>query len=151
MRERFFDQPMADLHGHRKPAERQKSSVGCRLWAKILATSSVILAPLSKLPMEVRIGYRSRVGLTVPFRRHLHQCAVGSICGAGNTVLRTIDGGESWTTQAVGQAYGLTSIVFSRCGYRTAVGLNGIIVHTTNGGATWGHQYSGTTDYAGEC
>jgi photosystem II stability/assembly factor-like uncharacterized protein len=65
--------------------------------------------------------------------------------GTYGTVIRTTDGGTTWTTPTSGTTETLYAVSFGDSMTGTAVGSRGIIIHTTNGGATWTSQTSGTT------
>jgi len=81
----------------------------------------------------------------------LHGTAVGS----GGTILHTIDGGASWVSQQspasalLSQQYPgaswLRGVAFVDSSFGWVVGDLGIILQTTNGGAVWNSQVSGTT------
>jgi len=67
------------------------------------------------------------------------------------TILRTTDGGTTWTSQSSGTTTGfLVGVSFTDSDNGTVVGGPGmgygvgIILRTTNGGATWTQQTSGT-------
>ena len=49
-------------------------------------------------------------------------------------ILRTTDGGTTWITQLSGTTEGLRSVSFTDANNGWAVGDNGNILHTTNGG-----------------
>src|SRR5262249_16714511 len=66
--------------------------------------------------------------------------------GYGGTILRTTDGGASWTPQFSGTTNILHGVSFVDANTGTAVGESGSIVRTTDGGATWTPQFSGTTN-----
>jgi photosystem II stability/assembly factor-like uncharacterized protein len=73
----------------------------------------------------------------------------------GNQILKTTDGGSTWTIQTTGADSWLTSLnsvhfVDASTGWVVGWGggvgsMNGIIYKTTDGGATWIAQTSGTT------
>jgi len=65
--------------------------------------------------------------------------------GVGGTVLRTTDGGTTWTSQAERPAGDLASVFFTDSDGGWAVGGGGNILHTTDGGGAWTAQASGTT------
>src|SRR5690606_6102747 len=56
---------------------------------------------------------------------------------AGNYLAYTSDGGENWTEMSVPTDNLLNSIAFKDSLTGFAVGDNGIVVKTTNGGNTW--------------
>ncbi len=70
----------------------------------------------------------------------------GYVSGASGTLLRTFNGGGSWTSQASGTAQPLNCVYFfdqsPETGY--AVGGNGTILKTVDHGTTWAAQTSGT-------
>jgi photosystem II stability/assembly factor-like uncharacterized protein len=53
---------------------------------------------------------------------------------ANGIVIHTTDGGANWTFQNTGTTNGLYSLHFTDADTGWAVGLNGTIIHTTNGG-----------------
>jgi len=61
----------------------------------------------------------------------------GTAVGTYGTILRTTNGGDTWTRQTSGTTEWLFGISFTDANTGTAVGAVGIILHTTNGGATW--------------
>jgi photosystem II stability/assembly factor-like uncharacterized protein len=64
-------------------------------------------------------------------------------------ILRTTNGGDTWTTQATGTEYMLTGVSFTELNNGTAVGWgynSGIILRTTDSGTSWIEQSSGTTN-----
>lgn len=70
---------------------------------------------------------------------------IGYCVGSGGTIIKTTNGGATWTTQVSTSTVDLYSIFFitSQKGY--AVGLMGTILYTNNGGTTWTQQNSGVT------
>ena len=69
-----------------------------------------------------------------------------TVVGAAGTILRTTDGGATWTLQTSGTTNALNAVSFVDAKTGTAVGVRGTIVRTTDGGATWTPQTSGTTE-----
>jgi photosystem II stability/assembly factor-like uncharacterized protein len=69
---------------------------------------------------------------------------VGAGVDGAGTILRTADGGATWTHQALGTTHALSGVAFTDANTGTAVGILGTIVRTTNGGTTWTQQTSGT-------
>src|SRR5215211_3461476 len=69
----------------------------------------------------------------------------GTVVGEYGTIVRTTDGGNSWTIQASGTTQTLWAVSFTDANNGTAVGEGGTIVGTTDGGAHWASQPSGTT------
>ena len=61
-------------------------------------------------------------------------------------IQKTVDGGETWTTQATGKEDILEDIFFLDASMGWAVGENGVILHTSDGGETWTEQMSGTEE-----
>ena len=68
--------------------------------------------------------------------------AVGSL----GTILRTTNGGTTWTLQLSGTTNNLSGVSFTDANNGTAVGNYGTIVRTTDGGANWNSQSSSTTN-----
>ena len=66
----------------------------------------------------------------------------GWTCGRWGTILRTGDGGKTWSLQSSGTENTLCSIHFVDPQNGWAVGEEGIILHTDDGGKTWGKQKS---------
>ena len=54
---------------------------------------------------------------------------------ASGTILRTTNGGTTWTSQSSGTTNYLYGVSFTDANTGTAVGWNGTIIRTTNGGA----------------
>ena len=68
------------------------------------------------------------------------------------TIVKTTDGGQTWTAQEAGTAEFLTGVSFVDANQGWAVGTSGTIVHTSDGGAHWVKQTVGTTDeFDGVC
>ena len=64
--------------------------------------------------------------------------------GDFGTILRSTDGGASWTLQSSGTTNGLLGVSFVDANTGTAVGGSGTILRTDDGGASWTRQSSGT-------
>src|SRR5436309_281526 len=69
----------------------------------------------------------------------------GTVVGEHGTIVRTTDGGNSWTIQASGTTQTLWAVSFTDVTNGTAVGEGGTILRTTDGGDHWASQPSGTT------
>src|SRR6184192_4365210 len=69
----------------------------------------------------------------------------GTVVGEYGTIVRTTDGGNSWTVQVSGTTQTLWAVSFTDANNGTAVGEGGTIVRTTDGGDHWASQASGTT------
>lgn len=67
------------------------------------------------------------------------------VVGASGTILRTADGGATWTRLASPAGATLNAVTFSDARTGTAVGVAGTILRTEDGGASWTQQSSGTT------
>jgi photosystem II stability/assembly factor-like uncharacterized protein len=61
----------------------------------------------------------------------------GWVVGASGLVLRTDDGGSSWTIQESGTEEELVDVFFYDDTYGWIVGANGTVLRTVDGGATW--------------
>jgi photosystem II stability/assembly factor-like uncharacterized protein len=66
--------------------------------------------------------------------------------GDGGLIMKTVDGGTTWTIQGAGVASDLRRISAVSANVAWAVGGNGVILKTIDGGATWRQQVSGVTD-----
>ncbi|MDH0863005.1 YCF48-related protein [Mitsuaria sp. GD03876] len=60
--------------------------------------------------------------------------------GEQGTILRTTDGGKTWTSQASGVKSTLTAVTFFDASNGWAVGEFGAVLRTTDGGKTWALQ-----------
>ena len=69
---------------------------------------------------------------------------VGYVAGMDGTILKTIDGGATWSLQNSNTNIGLLSICFPNDTVGFATGGYGILLKTINGGATWSKIVSGT-------
>src|SRR4030095_16128196 len=56
----------------------------------------------------------------------------GTVVGENGTIVRTTDGGNSWTVQASGTTQTLWAVSFADINNGTAVGEGGVIVGTTD-------------------
>jgi photosystem II stability/assembly factor-like uncharacterized protein len=56
------------------------------------------------------------------------------VVGSAGTILRTTDGGDTWTRQESGTTHALHSVSFADANTGTVVGDYGTILHTTTGG-----------------
>jgi len=70
----------------------------------------------------------------------------GTAVGDGGTILRTINGGATWTSQYSATTNTLYAVYFSDVNTGTVVAASGEIFRTTNGGTTWARQSSGTSN-----
>ena len=66
--------------------------------------------------------------------------------GDGGSILRTTNGGTTWTSESSGTTDNLYGVSFIDANNGTIVGESGIILRTTNGGTNWTLQSSGTTN-----
>lgn len=62
------------------------------------------------------------------------------------TIVKTVDGGETWSLQDAGVNESLRGLCFVDGEQGWAVGANGVIVHTSDGGSHWSQQSVDTTD-----
>ncbi|MGB5288258.1 MAG: hypothetical protein WBN42_07175, partial [Ignavibacteriaceae bacterium] len=69
---------------------------------------------------------------------------VGWAVGDFGTILKTTNGGTTWTQQTSGIDGSLNDVIFTDANTGTAVSSGGKILRTTNGGTTWTQQTSGT-------
>ena len=71
----------------------------------------------------------------------------GWVVGSGGTIMRTDNGGASWTAQNSGVTAELVDVFFLNPDKGWIVGESGTILHTTNGGDTWIPQQSNVVGY----
>jgi photosystem II stability/assembly factor-like uncharacterized protein len=76
----------------------------------------------------------------------LYSCVNGICDTLKAAILRTTNGGATWTSQSSGTLATLIGVHFTDANTGTAVGGGGTILRTTNGGTTWINQSSGTTN-----
>ncbi|MGK2934026.1 MAG: WD40/YVTN/BNR-like repeat-containing protein [Gemmatimonadaceae bacterium] len=70
---------------------------------------------------------------------------IGVAVGGLGVVIKTTDGGRSWTQLEHGLTWDvLWSVALLDASTAVAVGQQGVILHTLNGGATWTRRESGT-------
>ena len=65
--------------------------------------------------------------------------------GDQGSILRTTDGGATWTQISSGTTAGLSGVSFAGANTGVAVGGQGVILRTMDGGATWTLEPSLTT------
>jgi len=78
---------------------------------------------------------------------HFINANTGWVSGYNGLILRTNNGGFSFTAQNSGTSNNLYSVYFVDENNGWALGEAGVIVHTSDGGNTWVLQTSGTTDW----
>src|SRR6516164_5572664 len=66
--------------------------------------------------------------------------------GGGGIILRTEDGGVTWSLRASGTTRTLRAISFGDANTGFAVGAAGTILRTDDGGETWGAQTTGSSN-----
>ncbi|MEI7727752.1 MAG: T9SS type A sorting domain-containing protein, partial [Bacteroidota bacterium] len=67
--------------------------------------------------------------------------------GGDGIILKTTDGGRTWTELSCGTTNNLYSVFFPDANNGYAVGDSGTILKTTNGGTTWTKLSTGTTHF----
>lgn len=87
----------------------------------------------------------------LPQGNHLYEVSfsdvnTGTAVGLLGTILRTTDGGDTWTMQAGDTDETLRGVFFTDTDTGTIVGHNGLIMQTTDGGDNWLDRASGTTE-----
>jgi photosystem II stability/assembly factor-like uncharacterized protein len=70
---------------------------------------------------------------------------VGYVVGNAGLMLKSVDGGDTWTGLTSGVSDDLLGVSFPTVDTGYAVGRNGLILMTTDGGDTWTAESSGTT------
>ncbi len=61
----------------------------------------------------------------------------GWAVGSSGTIVRTFDGGTSWSTQTANTSNGLNAVHFASVSVGVAVGASGTICYTSDGGSNW--------------
>jgi photosystem II stability/assembly factor-like uncharacterized protein len=61
----------------------------------------------------------------------------GFVVGDNGTLMRTTDGGATWTAISTGQSMALMAVHFSDPMHGWVVGRNSVVLRTTDGGVTW--------------
>lgn len=74
----------------------------------------------------------------------LVNATTGWAVGSEGAMMKTVNGGATWTSQKSGTAYWLRSVAFTDSSHGWAVGGAGTILVTTDGGSHWKTQSSGT-------
>lgn len=72
--------------------------------------------------------------------------STGWAVGDGGKILKTTDGGATWSVQNAGTNNDLKDVSFVSATQGWAVGSNGEIITTSDGGRTWRHQQATATD-----
>ncbi len=73
--------------------------------------------------------------------------SVGLAVGTGGEILRTVNGGTTWTKSSSGGVTELREVTFTDATTAYAVGLNGLILKSVNAGSTWSPLTSGTSEH----
>jgi len=85
-------------------------------------------------------------GLTIQLRSvDFIDTSNGFAVGLDGTIIKTTDGGATWTSQNSGTTQHLLSVDFIDANNGLASGYGGTILKTTNGGTTWTSQNPGIT------
>ena len=108
------------------------------LWYTLLTpVHAQVWLPVTGLPTTEQLKSIKFISLTT-----------GWAAGESGTILKTTDGGNTWTQQTSGVTNTLRSIFFLDANNGWACGDEGTILATTNGGTTWTPQSSPyTTQY----
>lgn len=69
----------------------------------------------------------------------------GYACGTGGKIIKTVDGGNNWSSLSSGTTADLRCVYFINPLTGWISGVSGLIRKTTDGGNTWSVQTSGTT------
>ncbi len=76
----------------------------------------------------------------------------GFITTSNGKLIKTTDGGNSWSVQLVKANTALTRVFFVTAQMGWVIGKNGLVLKTTDGGSNWTEQTTGTTnDLNGIC
>jgi photosystem II stability/assembly factor-like uncharacterized protein len=87
---------------------------------------------------------------SVPTKRHVnavHAIDAMTVVAAGDSgmVLRTVDGGDTWSFIQTATNEGFIAMSFGSANWGWAIGTAGTLMRTTDGGLTWRAQDPGTT------
>ena len=77
---------------------------------------------------------------------HFIDSTTGFAVGSNGTLIKSIDGGSSWTTIPLGITDDLNGVHFADTTHGLVVGANGTIYTTQDGGSTWNVQESPTAE-----
>jgi photosystem II stability/assembly factor-like uncharacterized protein len=102
-----------------------------------LSTTSFTYAQSGWLPSQT--GYNNNY-----YSIHFTNNLTGWVCGSSGRVLKTVNGGLTWTAQNSAANVNLRSIKFVSADIGCACGDNGVIVRTLNSGIYWVAKTSGT-------
>ena len=92
-----------------------------------------------------RYGFTNRIGVHGEGIVNINQHGQSAYAvGANGAILRTTDGGVTWTAESSGTQAVLSGIWGDGRGELHAVGMAGTILHSADGGATWTATSSGT-------
>jgi len=94
-------------------------------------------------------GFGFRPGILNSLSRTHFVGQNGWAVGSSGRILKTTNGGQSWTVQASGTTVSLSDVYFVNADTGWAVGQYGTILKTTNGGQTWTPQTSNTVAHLG--
>jgi photosystem II stability/assembly factor-like uncharacterized protein len=123
-----------------------------RLLAALLVFMLVFaVAPVQALAAEI-VWTKQNSGMTTLqtlLDVHFIDANTGWVVGYGGTILKTTNGGVTWTPQVSGTTAKLNAVDFYDANHGWVVGDGGIIRATTNGGVTWTGQTPGGVNIAG--
>ena len=128
---------------------RRLSTVLVAVLALVLATATVCLVPVGTA--EAVSNWSTQTGALgyqladVDFVNAAEGWAVGGVEGGHGAIIHTSDSGASWARQGGDFAQELTGVDFYDAQNGIAVGYGGLILRTTNGGATWATMPSPVT------
>ena len=125
--------------------QRQNSPVDLTLSTVFVkaAKNAVIVGTRGTILTTDDGGDRSRV-VNIDVRDHLYgltftgeDFSTGWATGTYGRILKTVDGGTSWQSQASGTTEHILKIAALNSSNAVAVGVNGIVLTTHNGGEKW--------------
>ena len=97
------------------------------------------------------IGYKAiTAGVTSNLKDvFMADASTGWAVGDSGTILKTTNGGETWTSQTSGATTSLKAVSAVSTSVAWIAGGGGAILKTTNGGGTWTNVGTGTSDFEG--
>jgi photosystem II stability/assembly factor-like uncharacterized protein len=114
--------------------------------AVVSADGAIALASYESGTWSWTIQAKNAQPLTaVAFARTAANAGLGWAVGYAGTILRSTDGGHSWTSQNWGDTLVKFTSVSTIDGTEAWAVGTGIVIHTADGGATWTQSLRGTT------
>jgi photosystem II stability/assembly factor-like uncharacterized protein len=111
-----------------------KTTDGGTTWAVVLTEDASLFN--SVFFIDSRTGFAAA-----------HDFSIARSTAAGSIIFKTTNSGQTWSRHDLGSSGGLLSVTFTDAQTGYAVGNHGVIVKTTDQGATWAYRSSSPTQY----